>query len=90
MKIFYQLIDLLKTREKVPDYKEFPKINPFLNNYDFPYQIYSNEFLDYCLREERIKKIEYSILNQNSKDSQYITIMIKIFLTIKCKEIQWI
>ena len=69
LKIFYQLIDLLKAREKVPDYKEFPKINPFLNNYDFPYQIYSNEFLDFCLREERIKKIEYSILNQNIKDS---------------------
>ena len=69
LQIFNQLINLLRKRERVPDHKEFPKVNPFLNSYDFPHEIYSNDFLDFCLNKERIKKIEYSILNQNDKDS---------------------
>lgn len=70
LKIFYELVDLLRQRENIPDQKEFPKVNPFLMNYDLPYHIYTNEFIEKCLSKERIQKIEYSIKNQNKNDSQ--------------------
>jgi len=70
LEIFYELIDLLKKREHIPDQNEFPRVNPFLNNYEFPYYIYTDEFIEMCLSKERIQKIEYSIINQNKDDSQ--------------------
>ena len=72
LKIFYELVDLLKRRESIPDQNEFPKVNPFLNNYDLPYNIHTNEFIDACLSKERIQKIEYSIINQNKKEDSQI------------------
>ena len=65
LKIFYELVDLLKKREHIPDQNEFPRVNPFLINYEFPYYIYTDEFIEMCLSKERIQKIEYSIINQN-------------------------
>ena len=69
LQIFYELIELLKNREAIPNEKEFPKVNPMLDNYDLPYHIYNEKFIDYCLRKDRIEQIEHSIVNQNKNDS---------------------
>ena len=67
--IFREIVRFLKNRENIPNEKEFPKVNPMLNDYDFPSYIYSDEYLEHSLRDENLEKIEYSISNQNRDDS---------------------
>ena len=74
IKIFDELLFLLKNKSNIPEENEFPRIQPKLDSYNFPKNIYNDEYLQKSLSEDRIKKIRYSILNQNKNDS-----MIKYF-----------
>ena len=59
------LILLLRSQENIPDEKEFPRIQPKLDNCKFPSNIYSKNFLSLSLDTERIKNIKKSIKNNN-------------------------
>jgi hypothetical protein len=59
--IMDELVDMLKNRLPIPNEIEYPRVCPKLQNYEFPDQIYSEEYLDKCLSDERINKIRLSL-----------------------------
>ena len=63
--ILEELLIFLKNRESIPDDKEFPKIIPRIDNYSFPFDIYSDDYLNLSLRNSRVKKIRESLSSQN-------------------------
>ena len=65
LKIFEELIDLLKRKERIPDNSEFPLVRPILDSYEFPNQILTQDRLKKALRKERIEFIKKSILQLN-------------------------
>jgi hypothetical protein len=75
LKIFDDLVFLIKSKTSIPDEDEFPRMQPSLEQYNFPNNFYSDKFLEEVLSDERINKIRYSIKNQNKADSMiaYIT-----------------
>ena len=72
LKIFDEIVALVQKRSPIPDEDEFPRIQPHLDNYEFPSEIYSDEYLDSILSEERIKFIRKSILNPKANDSMIV------------------
>ncbi|MCD6117038.1 methyltransferase domain-containing protein [bacterium] len=68
LKIFEELISLFKNRANIPGESEFPKVKPYLDNYDFPSDILNNERLKQSLKESRIRKIRDAISNPESLD----------------------
>lgn len=67
--IFEELVRLFKTRETIPDEKEFPLVKPYLEDYSFPDKILTDELLKTTLSEEKLNLIRNSIKNPGSKDS---------------------
>ncbi len=61
LKIFDELVTLFKNRTPIPLEAEFPNIRPALTNYDFPKQIFTEEYLKIILDENRLQKIRNSI-----------------------------
>ena len=50
-------------KKDIPNEIEFPRINPKLNDYKFPTEIFSDSFLSKCLSLPRIERIRDSIKN---------------------------
>lgn len=67
--VFHELVSLFTNREDIPGPKEFPRVNPQLESYEFPHYVLTDEWLRKSLNENRIKKIENSILNVNKPHS---------------------
>ena len=63
--ILEELLILLKNRESIPDDKEFPRVIPKLDDYSFPVDIYSDEYLNLSLSDERVKNIRASLSTQD-------------------------
>lgn len=63
LKIFDELVELFRNREAIPGDDEFPKVKPYLDNYDFPADILDESRLQYALEESRIEKIRDGISN---------------------------
>jgi hypothetical protein len=61
LRIFEELIQLFKDREKIPDENEFPQINIRLDSYDFPVYIFDDKKLEQLLQPERLMKIRQAI-----------------------------
>ena len=61
LSIFDALVKLFRSREPVPGEKEFPLLNPKLDNYDFPHWVLSEEWLDAALNPQRIADVRLSI-----------------------------
>ena len=69
VEVFDELVELFGRRERVPDELEFPRIKPYLDSYEFPSQLLSNDHLDRMLAPDRVKLLRDSILNIDSSDS---------------------
>jgi SAM-dependent methyltransferase len=65
LKMLDELIELLKKQEDIPNEIEFPRINPKLNNYKFPLDIFSKKYISECLGSKRIDRIKESIKNNS-------------------------
>ncbi|MFA7653842.1 MAG: methyltransferase domain-containing protein [Candidatus Magasanikbacteria bacterium] len=65
IKIFDELVELFRKRERIPDERECPNIYPTLKNYDFPYQILSDELLGGFLEPGRIDSIRSELVGSN-------------------------
>ena len=63
--ILEKLLVILRNREPIPDDIEFPRVIPKLDDYSFPHDIYSDDYLKLCLSDERVEKIKASISSQN-------------------------
>lgn len=56
--VFDALVKLFKNCENVPDNNEFPKVKPYLETYEFPNYIVTDERLSEALRPDRIESKE--------------------------------
>jgi SAM-dependent methyltransferase len=74
IKVFDELVNLFKKREKIPGKNEFPEIKPYLETYEFPADILTEEKLEITLNARRIDAIRNALLNLgvtiNNKDIQ--------------------
>jgi predicted SAM-dependent methyltransferase len=66
LKILDELVDLFLKRENIPNEAEFPRLRPFLESYDFPGHILTEELLNETLKPNRIEYIRNSIINLNN------------------------
>jgi hypothetical protein len=66
LKVFDELIILLKGKEKIPDDVEFPRIKPYLDDYTFPKHILNDERLEESLSDLNIEKIRNAISQINT------------------------
>mgnify|MGYP003979228963 CR=1 FL=1 len=71
LNIMRELLVMVNNREPIPGDKEFPRIRPKLEDYSFPFDIYSEDYLSKCLTKSRIKNIHDSI-NLNKKMIEYV------------------
>ncbi|OZY86407.1 hypothetical protein CBP51_05100 [Cellvibrio mixtus] len=74
LKIFDELIILFTNRTRIPDENELPNVKPFLENYDFPEDILSDELMSLNFSPARLALIRDSIKNEGSAHSliQYV------------------
>lgn len=68
LKIFDELVKLFKNKEDIPDNEEFPKINPKLDSYSFPENLFTDPQLEILLSNERIMQIRKNIGSINTKN----------------------
>ena len=65
IEIFYELLDLFRKRENIPDEVEFPNIKPKILSHEFPKHILTDEILNEALISDRIESILHALLNQS-------------------------
>ncbi len=61
LEIFEGLVNLFRNKTPIPLESEFPNIKPALKNYVFPKQIFTDEYLERMLDENRLNRIRKSI-----------------------------
>lgn len=61
LEIFDELVELFKKCEDIPGEEEFPKVKPYLDSYDFPGHILTEERLANALGDERIRSIRSAL-----------------------------
>jgi hypothetical protein len=61
VRIFEDLAKLFRERTAIPNAKEFSEVKPFLKNYNFPFHMLSDNYLNGVLDESRLQKIGTSI-----------------------------
>ena len=62
VRIFDEILELLRRREDIPDEREFPMVRPFLDSYDFPSEFLGTDHLRRVLREDRLQRIRDAVL----------------------------
>jgi hypothetical protein len=67
IQILDELIELFKKRERIPDNSEFPEVKPFLESYEFPSSILTDEILQKNLASGRLEKIREALLCPGEK-----------------------
>lgn len=68
LKMFDDLVILLKQKTNIPDDQEFPRIRPLLDDYSFPTEIFSDNYLKDVLNESRLARIRKAIEEIDSKE----------------------
>lgn len=71
IEIFDELVSLFSRREPIPGEDEFPRVKPFLNNYQFPNDILNESRLQDALERSRIEKIRNDIIHESNQFIQY-------------------
>lgn len=77
LRIFDELVELVKNRAAIPGDDEFPRTTPALPDYSFPHHVLSEERLRESLSPERIKKLRTEIGNLDSPEKNT---MVKYFI----------
>ncbi len=63
LKVFDELVGLLRFNSRIPDDHEFPDMRPRLDSYDFPRHILTEERLGQALRDDRVRSIRSELLD---------------------------
>ena len=71
-KVFDELIELYKRRGNIPDAVEFPDVKPYLESYEFPAHILTNEHLGKTLKQDRVESIRKELCNLGSASGNSI------------------
>jgi hypothetical protein len=61
LQIFDGLVDLFRRREHIPGRDEFPEVKPYLQSYEFPARILTEQRLNSALRDDRVASIKNKI-----------------------------
>jgi len=62
LKIFEELVELFQMRARIPDQSEFPAVKPYLNSYEFPGHVLTQEHLTRSLSKGRLDSIRDAIV----------------------------
>ena len=62
MEIFDDLVELFLNKSSIPDDKEFPRLKPFLDSYEFPDYIFNDNYFKTILSKDRLAKIRDLII----------------------------
>jgi len=65
LEVFDELVTLFREKTPIPDDREFPEVKPQLDNYAFPSQIFSDEFIKENLSDDRIESIRKVLTTGN-------------------------
>ncbi|MDB3975738.1 class I SAM-dependent methyltransferase [Gammaproteobacteria bacterium] len=73
LEIFDEIVNLFVNRTPIPDNTEFPAIKPYLDNYDFPSNIFDEHRLKEALNKKRLNIIRNAVSDkfQNNSIIQY-------------------
>src|SRR5579862_6161500 len=73
--VFDELVALFRKKEPIPGEREFPRVRPLLDSYEFPSQILLKNDLDRLLAQGRLEAIKHSILKMQEQGSMvsYVT-----------------
>jgi hypothetical protein len=63
LRVLDELVDLFRERAPIPGVDEFPKTKPYLDSYEFPNAILTEERLVRCLSDERVAAIRTALEN---------------------------
>lgn len=66
--ILNEVVDLFRNRANIPDDTEFPLVKPSLDSFEFPGNIFPDDYLEIVLDEKRINSIKHALTNK--KDSK--------------------
>lgn len=72
LKVFDELIEFFQNPIAIPDNKEFPKINPALDDYGFPHPHLSSMHLKEMLRKDRLQAIRHELENIDNPNNTFI------------------
>lgn len=74
IEIFDELVDLFKEKENIPGETEFPEVKPFLESYEFPKHILTDEHLNKALKQDRMEAIRKALSNLGGPNKNKIQI----------------
>lgn len=77
LKIFDELVILFKQKAEIPNADEFFRLRPFLEDYSFPTNIFSENYLTEILNEPRLNSIRQAIIDLNSPNTSNKTRIIE-------------
>ncbi len=69
LEIFDELLALFRARAPIPDEQELPHVKPYLDGYEFPAEILTDELLDEALSAQRIQLIRDSLRDISQPNS---------------------
>ena len=67
LKVLNELITLFKEKAPIPDEKEFPDVQPLLDDYSFPTHIFSDKSMRENLSDKRIELIKNALSGESSE-----------------------
>lgn len=79
LEIFDELVELFENRQSIPDETEFSMVEPYLESYEFPSHVLTDELLKKLLKADRIKGIRNALLNLNDKEKEKNGVEIRYF-----------
>ncbi|MGX9728170.1 MAG: methyltransferase domain-containing protein [Candidatus Electronema sp. VV] len=69
LSVFDELISFAQARRNIPGPEVFAELKPYLDDYQFPHNMFSEEHLHRCLAPERIERIRKSVERPEKKES---------------------
>lgn len=70
--IFKELVGFFKNRENIPDDKEFPRVYPRLDSYNFMDEVFSEDALSKAMNVNRIEAIRKELRDFDNDKNSYI------------------
>lgn len=68
LSVFEEIVQLFKSRAPIPDDKEFPRVKPYLDSYEFPNHVFSGTMIQDMTSDKRIEQIRQCILGNSNSD----------------------
>ena len=67
--VFDELVELVRSRSDIPNEEEFPLVKPYLDEYDFPAEIFTEDQINRSVAPERLVRIRRAIENLGASEN---------------------